>query len=463
MFRKVSLCVLLICLYIASFAQDLTKYQKSADKGDGGAAEYLGYYYLAQGDYETAFSYFEKAADAGMPESMAALATLYNNGKGVEKNEMLAYEWYRKAAAAGSQAGYEGMADCQRTISGDLLESGDTYSKITNPSDRVCFILGYYYAFAGIEDEYPKALTLLKKAAAAGHVYAAAFLGITCYEGNPPYKGADPKAAFEYLHFAYEHGDSLPVELKQRIYQILSTYYDEGLAGIEKNPDLAESLAVMAENMEETESYPFAYEGVMSLYDYIGQYAPAPGTEQTISVTAKPEATQDPECPKKEKKPSSVKFALNLDASPVGLGSVSSEQISGGWIKSNVYNYSASIGLGLKSGVFIGVGGGYENFTPSQQPYYRHSGAAYYNYPIVPVYLDLRWCPAQLRFAPLIGVCAGAAVNEVLGTSLYLGGSLGFNYRFGRWFAMNAGVKASYTDLSGVKMVMLAPVVGISF
>ena len=519
MIKKVSLCCLLVFLCITTFAQDFAKYQKAAEKGDGPAAEYLGFYYLTQGEYEQALNYFRTASDAGMPESMAALATLYSTGSGTDKDEMQAYKWYRKAAEAGSQAGYEGLADCMRTISGDLEESGDMYEKISNPSDRVCFILGYFYAFAGREDEYGRAQELLKKAAAAGHVYASAFLGITCYEGNPPFSKEDEKAALEYLRFAYEHSDALPMELKQRIYNILSTYYAEGLAGVAKDTELAESLAVMAENMEEFESYPFGYEGMMSLYDYIGQYAPSPEemaqklkpgtsgssgkakpadkekqeekskdkpkdkpeTKPEEKIDVKPEVKPEEDSstnsgyedniyrvsPNKEKKESNAKFTLNLDASPIPfMGGVSSEQVAGAWVKSDVANYSASVGLRIKTSFFIGVGGGVESYKPSQQSYYLISGTKYNDFTLKPVYLDMRWYLARSKFSPVIGAKAGVAFGGVSEMDLYLGGMLGFNYRFGNWFAMNLGVKASYTIPYGVsetKYMSVVPVVGISF
>lgn len=50
-----------------------------------------------------AFEFYKQAALLGHPEAQNNLAALYQNGKGIAKNLMLAIEWYRKAASQGNK------------------------------------------------------------------------------------------------------------------------------------------------------------------------------------------------------------------------------------------------------------------------------------------------------------------------------------------------------------------------
>lgn len=52
-------------------------------------------------DYKKALSWYKKAADKGHAGAMGAIAVLYANGTGVEKNGDLARKWWEKGAAKG--------------------------------------------------------------------------------------------------------------------------------------------------------------------------------------------------------------------------------------------------------------------------------------------------------------------------------------------------------------------------
>jgi TPR repeat protein len=63
---------------------------------------------LTNGAPTQAISFFENAALGGMPQAMAAIAGVYNNGagtgtEGVKKNEKLAYVWASLASEAAAQ------------------------------------------------------------------------------------------------------------------------------------------------------------------------------------------------------------------------------------------------------------------------------------------------------------------------------------------------------------------------
>jgi len=48
-------------------------------------------------DFAEALVWFKKAAEQDMLGSMTTIAMMYEEGKGVEKNQEIAQEWYKKA------------------------------------------------------------------------------------------------------------------------------------------------------------------------------------------------------------------------------------------------------------------------------------------------------------------------------------------------------------------------------
>jgi len=51
------------------------------------AFQQMGVRYYEEGDYDTAFGYFTKAAELGDADAHYFLSVLYQEGRGVEKNE----------------------------------------------------------------------------------------------------------------------------------------------------------------------------------------------------------------------------------------------------------------------------------------------------------------------------------------------------------------------------------------
>lgn len=69
-------------------------------------------YYYGNGvdqDYEKAFEWYEKAADAGSADAMTVLGNMYKNGEGIEQDFEKAEEWYQKAADAGDWLAMEAV------------------------------------------------------------------------------------------------------------------------------------------------------------------------------------------------------------------------------------------------------------------------------------------------------------------------------------------------------------------
>lgn len=75
-----------------------------AEGGDLLAQYYLARAYTELGDFTSAFSWLEKAAESGHTLSQYALFNVYRSGQGVVKNKELSNQWLRQAAADGHAA-----------------------------------------------------------------------------------------------------------------------------------------------------------------------------------------------------------------------------------------------------------------------------------------------------------------------------------------------------------------------
>lgn len=94
-----------------------------------------------QQDYTSAFNLLKPLADKGDATAQNSLATLYEQGLGVEKNAAEAFKWYEKAAK-------QGVADAQ-------------------------FEVGFLYAEGvGVAQDYQQAFVWYHKAAKQGHAAA---------------------------------------------------------------------------------------------------------------------------------------------------------------------------------------------------------------------------------------------------------------------------------------------------
>jgi Sel1 repeat len=48
-------------------------------------------------NYQTAFEYYQKAAERQLPEAIGKLGDMYANGWGVEQNNITAFKYYKQA------------------------------------------------------------------------------------------------------------------------------------------------------------------------------------------------------------------------------------------------------------------------------------------------------------------------------------------------------------------------------
>lgn len=99
------------------------------------------------------------AADA---QSMLALARAYAAGSGVEQDETIAADWYRKAAGLGNIEAEVGLAECYRDGRGvprDMAQAADWYRKAAEQGDPAAqATLGLLYsAGLGVGRDYVEA------------------------------------------------------------------------------------------------------------------------------------------------------------------------------------------------------------------------------------------------------------------------------------------------------------------
>lgn len=139
--------------------QAMEWYKKAAEQGDTAAQYNLAKLIAQRPDSEDPRAleriryWYEKAAESGRKEALNDLALLYLKGKGVEKNEVRAFELFRKAAR---------MGDAAAQINAALI-----------------------YAWGeGVPNNKIKAYKNLKKALSQGRAEASAYLERLCRESS---------------------------------------------------------------------------------------------------------------------------------------------------------------------------------------------------------------------------------------------------------------------------------------
>jgi TPR repeat protein len=83
-------------------ATALVWFRKAADHGFLDAQVRLGEMAFVNSDFPEAFRWFKKAADQGDERAAFNVGSLYQTGRGVEKNEAKAVEYYRKSGEIGA-------------------------------------------------------------------------------------------------------------------------------------------------------------------------------------------------------------------------------------------------------------------------------------------------------------------------------------------------------------------------
>lgn len=113
MFRLLSLLLISTIFSAASFAAEpdtpainIAQLKERAEKGEAAAQAHIGYFLLTGSNgmarNETAaFKWYYKAAQQGYPPAQYNLGVLFFEGRGIQKDDELAYFWLHLAAATG--------------------------------------------------------------------------------------------------------------------------------------------------------------------------------------------------------------------------------------------------------------------------------------------------------------------------------------------------------------------------
>ena len=116
-------CMFLLCLTTQagkSFAAEpnFAAVQKAAKGGDAKAQFNLGSMYdqgrgVAKNERK-AVEWYQKAAAQGNASAQNNLGVMYSQGRGVAKDERKAVEWYKKSAAQGHEAAKKALAGMKK-------------------------------------------------------------------------------------------------------------------------------------------------------------------------------------------------------------------------------------------------------------------------------------------------------------------------------------------------------------
>lgn len=134
-------------------AYEQQKYIEEERKRKAEESRKKGLEYYNKGQYTIALPFIREAAEYGFPDAQNRLGQMYDNGRGLSKNEAEAVKWYRKAAEQGYSSGQNNLA-------------------------------AMYYNGTGVPRDYMEALKWFLKAAAQGNATSQDWLGDMYRDGK---------------------------------------------------------------------------------------------------------------------------------------------------------------------------------------------------------------------------------------------------------------------------------------
>ncbi len=202
--------------------------------------------------YLEAIEAMKKLAEAGDPEALGNLGSMYSSGSGVTKNEKIAFDYYLKSANLGYafiQANLAMMFEYGSGTDINLEEAIKWYQKSAEKGHPTSLLgLGNMYIEGkGVEKNISKGLDLIKQAADQNYSRALSKLGYIYFVGEIVEE--DKSIAFEYtkkavdydndnitaienLAYNYKTGSGTPINynLAKKYYE-KAIYQDESTAG----------------------------------------------------------------------------------------------------------------------------------------------------------------------------------------------------------------------------------------
>lgn len=174
------------------------------------------------GKYQQAMAFFMKPDAQKKPEVMNHIGYMYDYGQGVEKNEAMAFHWYRKAAELGYAKSQYNLGQCYeygRGVPKNTREAIIWFRKAANQKyANAESKMGYFTATGkGIEQDLPEALRWYRLAAEHGDVSSYADIGIFYAKGYGVKKNKN--RAVQYYIMGAEKGDPYAQYLLGRAYE----------------------------------------------------------------------------------------------------------------------------------------------------------------------------------------------------------------------------------------------------
>lgn len=169
-----------------SYKLAMLRLKPFAELGNAKAQSYMGSMYEAgrgvERNYGEAISWFLKAAGQGDAYSQSHLGYGYEQGRGVARDEKLAAQWYAKAAEQGDAYGQARLASMYRDGRGlaqDFQQAANWYAKAADQGSTWAQMnLGLLYIKGqGVPLDYTKAMFWLRNAADRNDSYAQYNLG----------------------------------------------------------------------------------------------------------------------------------------------------------------------------------------------------------------------------------------------------------------------------------------------
>lgn len=156
---------------------------------------HLYYYAVLEKNDRLAFEWYKKAAEAGHGLGMTSLGVCYDNGLGTEKNRTLAFQWYKKAAEARASNGMTSLGFCYANGLGtekNHMLAFQWYKEAAEAGHGLGMTnLGGCYAHGnGTAQDSTLAFQWYKKAAEAGEIYGMTSLGFCYTNGTGTEKNA---------------------------------------------------------------------------------------------------------------------------------------------------------------------------------------------------------------------------------------------------------------------------------
>jgi TPR repeat protein len=212
------------------------RYLKMAAEQDDNAAWYfLGEYHAAEEGEKSdsiAFDCYMHSAQKGHKLAQAEVATFYEKGRGVVKNDSLSIKWYMAAAekelpyALYRMGLHHEKQDSARNLKGRALKKSPTFGYMLRAAEKgvpdAQFRVAEYYATGRyIKKNKRNSFVWYERAAKNGYLHAQEFVA-ECYEKGRGTEKNDEKA-YQWYKKAAERGSELG-KIKAKEFELFMYY-----------------------------------------------------------------------------------------------------------------------------------------------------------------------------------------------------------------------------------------------